>query len=252
MGADLHRQGAQGGGGQGEEADLQRTAGRQGPRPGAIARRRRQAEDLQQLAFHVDGPDVDIAAALEMPEVDDPVPALQVAAPDPQGIDRADPGAQIDVRGRTGPEDADRPRPALFGKGLQEQDRAHIVAQRPAGQQEQHALVAIVALPPGGLRQAGQAALFLNDAEHRGVAQDHVLQEFVRRGQVALPGAAVLACCVAAIVLVEGKRLAGAEGQHARHAGDARAAAPPAASGASGPAVPAAPVRPAAHDGFTA
>lgn len=179
-----HRQRAQRRRRQGEHADARAPAPRERPRLRRIGAAGGQGERGQQLGLHLHRPDVDVAPALELAKVDQHVVAVDLLPGQPQ-LEAADLAVQrVDVGRRPGAEHRHLPRFVMVAEGAQEQERAHVAAERLGRQQEQHPASAKAFFGPAGRRQARQAHLAVDHPQRPGAVGQHRAREGRRIGQV--------------------------------------------------------------------
>ena len=148
-----------------QHADAQAPPPPQRPRIARVSRARSKSQRGDQLALHVDRPDLDIASDFELAEVDHHVPLLQLAPSDPQRIGLDQVAGEKDVDGRPRAKHPDCLGGVPFAERLQEDQGGDVAAQRLRRQQEQRPLAAEVVIRPTLRRQAAQAAAGMEDAE---------------------------------------------------------------------------------------
>src|SRR5690606_25063276 len=134
-------------------------------------------ERLQEFALHVDRPDVDVAARLQMAEIDDGVVAREIARAQPQREELDARDRAVDVGGRAGAEDAEAARTEAGAQGRQEEERADVGPERLARQQEQDPPAREVEGRPGLARQAWQGYGSRHGPELLRMAPDDVARE---------------------------------------------------------------------------
>ena len=142
-----------------------RSAAGHRPRVARVALARFQCKGFEQLAFHVDGPNFDVAPRLEVTEIDRHVPGLEVTSRDPQGIDHNVRVSEVDIDRRAGAEDADHRWRVMFAEGLEEKQRRDIAAESLGGQQEQDPLAGVGLFLPVAAWQRAKPTLVIENAK---------------------------------------------------------------------------------------